>query len=299
MSDLAIVIPAYKNTFLDEAIHSVASQTCKDFTLYVGDDCSPYNLYEIVKPYMDKIDVVYHRFETNCGEKDLVAQWERCIALSKNEKWIWLFSDDDVMEPNCVERFYEAIKTTVYDVYHFNIKVIDGKSNLKSIPPEYPSVIGSYDFYKKKMRGKIMSLVVENIFSRDIYIKRGGFQNFDLAWGSDTATWVKFAFDKGLYTIPVSHVCWRSSGQNISPDNSGKTVERKVNALLDYFDWSYKYFKSKGIDCSWFNIFAFTSRLRYFRQFLPNNNIDEIIKQFLKNYHFRWLYFLIKLIVKL
>lgn len=299
MSDLAIIIPAYKDTFLDEAVQSVASQTCKDFTLYIGDDSSPHNLKKIVSKYDDKVNLVYHRFETNYGGKDLVAQWERCIALSKGERWIWLFSDDDVMEPNCVETFYEAIKATAFDVYHFNVKVIDGESNLKSIPPSYPKVISSYEFYKKKMSGKIMSLVVENIFSRDIYIRAGGFQNFDLAWGSDTATWAKFAFDKGLYTIPSAHVLWRSSAQNISPDNSSAIVERKVNALLEYFNWSYGFFKSKGINCSLFNLFAFISRLRYFKQFMSNKNIDLIVKRFLQNYQLPGLHTFIKLIVKL
>ena len=137
MSDLAIIIPAYKETFLEEAIQSISSQTCKDFTLYVGDDCSPYPLKNIVDNYTGKIKIIYHRFETNIGGKDLVAQWERCIALSKNEKWIWLFSDDDVMEPNCVASFYKAIKETssYYDVYHFNVNIIDEHSKVKKVPP--------------------------------------------------------------------------------------------------------------------------------------------------------------------
>ncbi len=50
-----------------------------------------------------KIALVYQRFNTNLGSKDLVAQWERCIAMSKDKPYIWLFSDDDVMEPNFVE----------------------------------------------------------------------------------------------------------------------------------------------------------------------------------------------------
>jgi len=55
-NNLAIVIPAYKSTFLAAALDSIAAQTCKDFTLYIGDDCSPNNLGEIVDRYMDKIN---------------------------------------------------------------------------------------------------------------------------------------------------------------------------------------------------------------------------------------------------
>ena len=58
---LAIVIPAYKSTFLKSTLESIARQTCKDFTVYIGDDCSPYNLECIVDDYKDQIDVVYKR----------------------------------------------------------------------------------------------------------------------------------------------------------------------------------------------------------------------------------------------
>ena len=85
---LAIVIPTYKATFLPAALDSIAAQTCKDFTLYVGDDCSPEPIGDIVEQYRDKIDLVYQRFDTNLGGKDLVAQWERCIAMSSRNRLI-------------------------------------------------------------------------------------------------------------------------------------------------------------------------------------------------------------------
>lgn len=97
-NNLAIVIPAYKSTFLAAALDSIAVQTCQDFTLYIGDDNRPNHLGAIVDRYRDRINLVYHRFDTNLGGKDLVAQWERCIDMSQGEEWIWLFSDDDVME---------------------------------------------------------------------------------------------------------------------------------------------------------------------------------------------------------
>ena len=62
---LAIIIPAYKATFLPAAFDSIAAQTCKDFTLYVGDDCSPEPIGRIVEQYRDKIEIVYQRFDTN------------------------------------------------------------------------------------------------------------------------------------------------------------------------------------------------------------------------------------------
>lgn len=301
MSDLAIIIPAYKETFLEEAIQSIASQTCKDFTLYVGDDCSPYPLKNIINNYANKIKIVYHRFETNIGGKDLVAQWERCIALSKSEKWIWLFSDDDVMEPDCVASFYKAIKETssYYDIYHFNVNVIDEYSQLKKESPAYPLVLDSYQFYKGKMLGYIASLVVENIFSREIYKETGGFQNFDLAWGSDTATWIKFSSRKGLYTISESKILWRKSTQNITPDHSTTMVIRKTNALLDFFRWSFNYFQNRNINCFWVNWQAFIIRCRNFKRYMTQQQLNMLIKQFGNIHHKSYLNFVTKLLIKI
>lgn len=78
-NNLAIVIPAYKSTFLAAALDSVAAQTCQDFTLYIGDDCSPHNLVEIVDRYRDKINLVYKRFDTNLVARTL---WRNGNAVS-------------------------------------------------------------------------------------------------------------------------------------------------------------------------------------------------------------------------
>lgn len=101
---LAIVIPAYKGRFLKETLDSIAVQAHKDeFVLYIGDDASPERLDKIVESYQNKVNLVYHRFSENMGGKDLVAHWERCIQLSA-EPFIWLFSDDDLMPADGVER---------------------------------------------------------------------------------------------------------------------------------------------------------------------------------------------------
>ena len=241
---LAIIIPAYKATFLPAALDSIAAQTCKDFTLYVGDDCSPEPIGDIVEQYKDKINLVCQRFDSNLGGKDLVAQWERCIAMSQEEPYIWLFSDDDVMEPNCVELLLQQIENTkgAYDLYHFDSYRIDGNGKFELLRKPYPSVLSSYDFYKGKMLGKYDSYVVENVFSRSIYKQSGGFKNFDLAWGSDVAPWCIFSNDKGMCSVPGALLGWRRSSQNITPRKTRETVERKLMADCAFLCWAYRFF---------------------------------------------------------
>ena len=280
-SKLAIVIPAYKATFLRAALDSIAAQTCQDFTLYIGDDCSPHQLGAIVDEYSDKINLVYQRFETNLGGKDLVAQWERCIAMSQDEPYIWLFSDDDVMEPGCVEAFFSLPEETRNNyVVHFNIHQIGEGGGILKTPVKYPERMTAKEYLDAKLFQKgVISYVVEFVFPRWIYEITGGFQNYDLAWGSDMMTWLKFADAcKGIYTIDSDDamVRWRRSNENISPDKSHPIFMRKTMAHIDStsdivaflkkhnFSFSFKY-----VRYVWGNLYRNT---RYFN----NNDLKEI-----------------------
>lgn len=278
---LAIIIPAYKATFLPAALDSVAAQTCKDFTLYIGDDCSPEPIGHIVEQYRDKIELVYQRFDTNLGGKDLVAQWERCIAVSQDEPYIWLFSDDDVMEPNCVEELLRQIEKTegCYDVYHFNVDTINECSAFEKRKQDYPAVLPAYRFYRGKNSGTLSAFVVENVFTRKVYEQKGGFMKYDLAWGSDVATWIVFSGRKGMCTVPSARVCWRKSSQNITPDYSPQIAERKLKAQMALLNWAYGYFANEP-DIYTINRALFILFIHYNRRFVSKESIKEAFTSF-------------------
>ena len=294
---LAIIIPAYKATFLPAALESIAAQICKDFTLYVGDDCSPEPIGDIVEQYRDRIELVYQRFDTNLGGKDLVAQWERCIAMSQDEPYIWLFSDDDVMEPNCVELLLKTIEDTkgCYDVYHFDVDEINDGGKMTKQLPAYPQVLSAYDYYKGKSSGKYRSYVVENVFSRRIYEQSGGFKNFDLAWGSDVATWCIFCGKKGMFKIPGAHVLWRRSSQNITPDKSRQIAERKLKAECEFLNWSHTYFRNQN-DIWEVNRALFISKMHQYKKHVGKDCFKEAFTFFFQTHghkHERLIVFLL------
>lgn len=271
MNQLAIVIPAYKNDFFKATLDSLAVQTCKDFTVYVGDDCSPSDFEGQIKGYKDKIDIHYTRFETNMGGKDLVGQWSRCVELTQGEPWIWLFSDDDVMCETCVESFFKTVaKAPYHDLYHFDIDAIDAEGKVVFECRRFPDVISSLDFYKKKENDDIDSFVVEYIFSRKVYEATGGFQNFELAWGADIATWVKFSHETGIKNISESRVYWRKSYANITPNRQREMVLRKFLINVDYITWINNFFGYDTIgkfnQYIFFRYFVFYSRILSFKQ---------------------------------
>ena len=172
---LAIVIPAYKACFFREVLDSLAKQSRRDFTVYIGDDASPDDLESIVSDYKDQLDIFYFRFEQNWGGRDLVAHWERCIELS-DEPLIWLFSDDDLMPSDAVERVMKTWKKSgeCDAVFRFPLAIVDSYGKLKYINPPFETErISGYDFLLDKLSGKISSAACEYVFTRDVWKKKG------------------------------------------------------------------------------------------------------------------------------
>lgn len=273
---LAIVIPAYKIDFFRATLDSLAAQTCKDFAVYIGDDCSPANFEGLVNEYRNKLDIHYQKFVVNMGSRDLVSQWKRCINMTQGEPWLWLFSDDDLMGKRCVELFFNAIShNESVDLFHFNVDIIDANGHIIKQTTRYPKVLASKSFYKKKSSAQLDSFVVEYIFSRKIYETVDGFQPFDLAWGSDIATWVKMGKEKGIYTLYGDFVYWRKSNKNITPNLERNLVLRKFHIDVDFYKWINEYFGTFEIKT--FNKYVFFRYIVYYSQSLGYKDIKGIM----------------------
>lgn len=236
-ASIAIIIPAYKPDFLRATLESIQAQTNRDYHVYIADDCSPHDLYAIARDFENSIPLTYHRFDFNMGGKDLVGHWERSIKLSGDEPYIWMFSDDDIMEKDCISSFLRIpAETRQSSIVHFQLDILDSATGERIPTSRYPAHLTADEYLKAKLTGCLTSYVVEFIFPRSLYERCGGFENFDLAWGADFMTWVKMAaMSDGIVGIdsPDSKVLWRRSTLNISPDFSYPTTLRKLSALIE------------------------------------------------------------------
>jgi glycosyltransferase involved in cell wall biosynthesis len=243
---LAIVIPAYKTKFLREALQSIANQTDKRFQLYVGDDCSPEPVDEIVRKFSQKLPIKYHRFENNLGKISLVQQWERCIRIS-HEPWVWIFSDDDFMDETCVAAFYNELKNTEgnHDAYRFNSVFVNSIKNIVTEKPPHPQNETGVEFLLARLRGENTSNMQELIFSRRAWEDTGGIPDFPLGWAADDALIATLGLHKPICTISGPCVNWRWSGVNISNDWMPFATRSKLKASRLFAEWAADFFANK------------------------------------------------------
>lgn len=234
---LAIIIPAYKLRFLKQTLDSIANQTNKNFTVYIGNDNSPEDLEIVISEFDNLLKIVYHKFENNIGSKHLVKQWARCIELAKTEEWLWLFSDDDLADFNCVETFFKTIESdgARFDVYRFNTRIVNDKNELIFEAKESPFIESSIDMTCEILRFNRGNSMPDHIFSRHIYNKCGGFVHTDYAQAADWGTSILFSAEKGICSMKDAKISWRLGEYNISGHSKKKAL--MLSGHLQFLLW--------------------------------------------------------------
>lgn len=236
---LAIVIPAYKGEYLRDTLEALAAQTDTRFAVYIGNDAGSTNIDELVASYQNRLSIHYQRFSDNLGGKDLVAQWNRCLAMTQQEPWIWLLPDDDVPDTSCVAAFYTQLEQDAdqpSNLYRFNTSIINGAGVWQANNSDHPELELPGAFLYARLIGDRYSTVCEYIFNRQVFESAGGFKAFPLAWFTDDATWIRVSGGHPIKTIAGPRVQIRQSEHNISNITGTYGVE-KARAVFQYLRW--------------------------------------------------------------
>lgn len=233
-SDLAIVIPYYKYDFFKVTLDSLANQTNKNFTVYIGNDASPNNPEELLSNYKDKFNIVYKNFSENLGSKSLVQQWNRCLDLVQEETWVQILGDDDVLLENVVESFYaESNSSSSAKVFRFATQVIDENSRKTSSVFIHPKEEKGFDFLERKLNGQTRSSLSEYIFNKKELLQFG-IKDLPLAWYSDMLLVIELGIENPIVSINTSVVFFRNSGVNIT-SKKDNLVKKNVATFAFYF----------------------------------------------------------------
>jgi len=107
---ISVCIPSYNcGPYLAEAIESVLAQTFSDFELVIIDDCSGDESRDIIARYAGQdARILYLRNEENLG---MVANWNRCLREARGDYIRFLFADDLLASPSCLEKMALVLDT--------------------------------------------------------------------------------------------------------------------------------------------------------------------------------------------
>lgn len=237
MNKIAVVIPAYKATFLNKALESLEAQTDQRFSTYIFDDGSRDNLREICDLYTDTLNLKYYRFTENLGNLSLPLHWNRCIEQT-TEEWVWLFSDDDVASSKCIASFYDSeLEDEKFSVLCFDSIVIDKNGTVIRINPPNPDTEFPIEYLYHRLMGDRFTYAPDHIFHRDAFDRCGGFRDLPLAWCADDIAWYEFSNQLPIKKLYGGKIYWRLSGCNLSSDLP-YTRKKKQEGVFEFARWA-------------------------------------------------------------
>lgn len=113
---VTIIVPAYnRGEQLKWALNSLVMQTCKDFKVFVSDDCSTEDLSKICNEFKKDLDLTYSKNTTNLG-----CGGNRRSAVkyfyAHPTKYLMFLDSDDALMPQAVEHLLKAIEHNGSDV---------------------------------------------------------------------------------------------------------------------------------------------------------------------------------------
>lgn len=233
MNKLAIVIPYYNIKFFEDTLKSVAAQTDKRFTFYIGNDASPADPKSMIEKHFGQGDFHYYEYENNVGGENLAKQWER-ILENVTEDWFQLLGDDDMISENFVEEFYTNLPEIVQQksmVLKSPQCIINDKGEVTAGLTDFPHLFSRNYNWQRKFRSGERASLSEHIFKTSQY-RKYKFQKFPFAWGSDDVAVYEFSESEPILFLKKSKVYVRVSKHSIS--GSEDNMIEKKNAYYHF-----------------------------------------------------------------
>ena len=256
------LIPAFKSSFLKEALRSIQAQTFGDFLVIISDDCSPEPIYQIVEPFLTDPRFTYRKNDGNIGAEHLVAHWNLLVDACETP-YLIMAGDDDVYEPSFLGEM-DILAVSYPDVNLLRARMNQIDQTGRVIQTEDPFnefedfTAFSADIFKNHLHG-----IGQYVFKTSYLKSIGGFKDFPLAWFSDDATAILCSKGGSAHSHAVLfHL--RNSGLNISSATGHPEYARlKASAAIAFHQWlkglhsvsdsSYCYSKlgevSKNLSC--------------------------------------------------
>lgn len=237
MIKYTFLLPAYKSSFLGEALISIKNQTYKDFRVLVSDDCSPENLKSIFDDICGNDErFSFRRNEVNMGGQSLVSHWNMLVDLCDTE-YLIMASDDDIYEPAFLQEIDDLVKKyPLINVLRAKAKRIEDNT-VSEIDNDIPEYLSQEEFLPYFGLKPMVHCLANYVFRTSELKSKGYFPDFPKAGYSDSAAAMLLS-NNGIATTHNVLFTFRISKENLSSTNGyQKYSEEGIRACVMFADW--------------------------------------------------------------
>ena len=258
---VTIAIPAYKASYLSEAIESALSQDYQNIELIIVDDCSPFHLENIVKKFNDS-RIRFYKNKINLGQTSIVHNWNKCLSLANGEYFV-LLCDDDILLPNFVSELLKlAEKYPLCNVFHAR-KINLQKDLSRTKSPIWPEYENAETFLRNRLAKRRHHTITEFLY-RTSAIQDKKYVVFPKGFYSDNASIINFSQDGGIASSKECLAVFRYSEEHITTNSSPENCIGKTKDAIAYWKWihqfelakEYKQQINEEVQCTIYNCFA-------------------------------------------
>ena len=190
--------------------------------------------------------LTYHRNEQNIGGRDLVAAWNHAMEFATGE-WCVLASDDDVYHPDYLQEMVALTeKYPQVDLVHCRNANIDAEGRITDVGHGRAEFETGIQMLYSSSVLRCQQRMADLMFRKSAYDKFG-IPQYPLAWYSDHALAVKYAWENGAACSPRVLFMFRNSGINLSSPHPD-LVATKIAAGLQFRSWVDDLFKTARPD---------------------------------------------------
>lgn len=224
----SVILPLYnKAPYVAKAIHSVLTQTCRDFELVVIDDGSSDDSFDIAQKTIQGYGNCRISSQTNTG---VSSARNNAVALSQGE-YLCFLDADDWWDPFFLEKVSELIAefpdAGIYGTGYTIVNESKHKTRVASIGVDQGFERGFINYCRVYARGMYMPLWTGAVcLPRRVFDEFGGFKPH-LKLGEDFDLWIRIAvkYKVAFLNEPLafynqdSDPKWRGTGHLREPDS--------------------------------------------------------------------------------
>lgn len=254
---VSVCIPVYNGEkYLKECICSVLAQSHLNIEILVVDDGSVDSSLRIIRQLQENDQRI--RVIVNEKNNGLVGNWKKCIDSARGE-WIKFLFQDDIMQPNCVEKMLNICK-------QFNSKIgicsrefiiedsaspflkdyLEGVYKLENVFPEI-SKLTPYkivEIAKDKLFQNFIGEPITLLFHKSLMKAYGGF-NADLVQLVDYEFALRVCLNTDSIFIPECLVKFRVHSTSASSNQSNTDIKlvksQFIEPLVMYHEYIFNH----------------------------------------------------------